>query len=174
MKISEKHQKEIETLMPPKERQSFLDSALETALKSRRGSDGKIFEVYVDGASRGNPGPAGGGFAVYLNGEEILTGHEHFGHKTNNQAEYLALRAALRTLYEHFPSAILHIHMDSKLAVEQLNGNYKVKSENVKPLFEEVRRILTQFPGFTATHVPRERNKRADELANRGIDEGGK
>ena len=129
-------------------------------------------EVYVDGGARGNPGPAGGGFAVYHNGKVVIKGSEYFGEKTNNQAEYLALRLALRELYDKFGNGDLDVKcfMDSQLVVEQMNGNYKVKSANVKPLFQEVRRIADQFKSFSINHVPREENALADKLANQAMD----
>ncbi|MFH0837639.1 MAG: ribonuclease HI family protein [Patescibacteria group bacterium] len=131
-------------------------------------------EVYVDGGARGNPGPAGGGFAVFREGKVIDKGSEYFGEKTNNQAEYLALRLALSGIYEKFGDGDVEVNcfMDSQLVVEQMNGNYKVKSENVKPLFREVRRIADQFKGFTISHIPREENYLADKLANQAMDRG--
>jgi ribonuclease HI len=130
--------------------------------------------VYIDGGARGNPGPAGGGFAVFQNGKVIVKGSEFFGEKTNNQAEYLALRLALREVYDKFGDGGLEVNcfMDSQLVVEQMNGNYKVKSANVKPLFQEVRRIADQFKSFTISHVPREENYLADKLANQAMDRG--
>lgn len=129
--------------------------------------------VYIDGGSRGNPGPAGGGFAVVENGKPTLKGSEFFDEKTNNQAEYLALRLALREVYAKFGDQTeLNCFMDSQLVVEQMNGNYKVKSENVRPLFQEVRRIADQFKSFSISHVPREENYLADHLANQAMDRG--
>lgn len=127
-------------------------------------------ELYVDGGSRGNPGSSGGGFAIFQNGKLVDKGSEYFGHKTNNQAEYLALRAGLRKAYELFKESPLHCFMDSMLAVEQMNGNFKVKSENIKPLFQEVRRIADQFKDFSISHIPREKNSVADSLANQAMD----
>lgn len=129
-------------------------------------------EVYIDGGSRGNPGPSGGGFAVFQNGKVIKKGSEYFGEKTNNQAEYMALRLALREVYDKFGDENLEVNcfMDSQLVVEQMNGNYKVKSKNVQPLFQEVRRIADQFKNFSISHVPREENYLADNLANQAMD----
>ncbi|MBN2306632.1 ribonuclease HI family protein [Candidatus Peregrinibacteria bacterium] len=131
-------------------------------------------QVYIDGGARGNPGPAGGGFAVYQNGKAVMKGSEYFGEKTNNQAEYLALRLALREVYSKFGDGDLELNcfMDSQLVVEQMNGNYKVKNANIKPLFQEVRRIADQFKSFTISHVPREENALADQLANQAMDRG--
>lgn len=173
MKISPKHQREIQKLLPQIQWQSFLDDAIESALKKKRAEQSAVIEIYTDGGSRGNPGPAGGGFAIYKGGKVILKGSEYFGEKTNNQAEYLALRLALREAYDHFPEAQVKCFLDSKLAVEQMNGNFKVKSENVRPLFEEVRRIADQFVFFSIQHVPRAQNKLADQLANEAMDKSG-
>ena len=103
-----------------------------------------------------------------------MKGSEFFGQKTNNQAEYLALRLALREIYAKLGdgNVDLNVFMDSQLVVEQMNGNYKVKSTNVKPLFQEVRRIADQFKSFTISHVPREENTVADALANQAMDRG--
>lgn len=171
MKIPILLQKKIEKLIPKKEQQTFLEEVIEEALKKKMPS--KIeenIEIYTDGGSRGNPGPSGGGFAIYKGGKLVLKGSEYFGQKTNNQAEYLALRLALREAYEKFKEAKIQCFLDSKLAVEQMNGNFKVKSENVRPLFEEVRRIADQFKAFSIYHIPREQNKVADRLANEAMD----
>ncbi len=129
--------------------------------------------VYIDGGSRGNPGPSGGGFAVIEGGKATIKGSEFYGEKTNNQAEYLALRSALREVYGKFgKETSIHCFMDSQLVVRQMNGEYKVKSENVRPLFQEVRRIADQFKDFSISHVPREENALADALANQAMDRG--
>lgn len=130
-------------------------------------------QIYVDGGSRGNPGYAGGGFVVFEKGKVVAKGSEYFGDKTNNQAEYLALRLALREVYARLGGeAEINCFMDSQLVVEQMNGNYKVKSENVRPLYQEVRRIADQFKSFSIDHIPREENSIADELANNAMDRG--
>jgi ribonuclease HI len=170
MKISDKHIKEIDKLMPKKDQQAFVNEAVETAINEFKLTQTDTVEVFVDGGSRGNPGPAGGGFGAYKNGKLVLKGSEYFGEKTNNQAEYLALRLALREVYEKFGDLKVKCYMDSQLVVEQMNGNYKVKSENVRPLFTEVERITSQFKDFKIEHVKREQNKLADELANKAMD----
>lgn len=130
--------------------------------------------LYVDGGSRGNPGPAGGGFVLLKNGKILHKGSEFFGEKTNNQAEYMALRLALNTIYLKFSGKETEVDcfMDSKLAVEQMNGNWKVKNANIKSLFQEARKIADQFKAFTITHIPREENGLADMLANQAMDRG--
>lgn len=131
-----------------------------------------IFELYVDGGARGNPGPAGGGFALYQGGKLVAKGQQFFGEQTNNQAEYLALRLALREAYDRFPGVEIRCLMDSELVVRQMRGEYKVKKPHLKPLFEEVRRIADQFKSFSIHHIPREENYLADKFANQAMDEG--
>ena len=172
MKLSDKHIKAISKVIPKKEQQAFLSGAIERALKEYELMNAKEVEVFVDGGSRGNPGPAGGGFAVYSKGKLVLKGSEYFGEKTNNQAEYLALRLALRETYDKFGDVKIKCYMDSQLVVEQMSGNYKVKSENVRPIFNEVRQIKDQFKGFSIEHVKREQNKIADKLANEAMSRG--
>lgn len=183
MNISEKHIKEIKKLIPKKDQQSFVENAIETGLQKHRMTKqpklnlgGKIkgaLELFTDGGSRGNPGISGGGYAVYKNGKLIDKGCEFFGVKTNNQSEYLALRLGLREVFEKYGDTSVNCYMDSKLAVEQLNGNFKVKNANIKPLFEEVSRITAQFKQFHISHIPREQNTVADEMANIAMDKRG-
>jgi len=170
MKLSEKQIKAIEKLIPAKERQRFVENAINKALEEHKALTADTIEVYTDGGSRGNPGPAGGGFAIYRGGKLVSKGSEYFGELTNNQSEYLALRLALREAYDKFSDCKVKCFMDSQLAVEQMNGNYKVKSVNVRPLYDEVRRIADQFKGFTISHIPREQNKIADQLSNDAMD----
>jgi 6-pyruvoyltetrahydropterin/6-carboxytetrahydropterin synthase len=129
----------------------------------------------TDGGSRGNPGPAGGGFAVYVDCVEIYSGQVSLGVATNNVAEYGALIAGLRAVLEHFPDVMadgsrLVIQADSQLMVRQLTGVYKVKSADLKPLFLEAQSLLRRVNDWTAEHVRRELNARADELANAAMD----
>jgi len=135
-------------------------------------SSEKNIEVYVDGGSRGNPGPAGGGYAIMSGGKVVTKGSKFFGKKTNNQAEYMALIAALEAVEKTFSDFTVNCFMDSQLVVEQMNGNYKVKSENVKPLFAEVKKISEKLPSFSISHIPREENFLADNLANQAMDRG--
>lgn len=132
----------------------------------------KHIELYVDGGSRGNPGPGGGGFAVFQDGEIILKGAKFFGNVTNNQAEYQALICGLEEIKKKLGAPAILCRMDSQLVVEQLNGNYKVKSPNVKPLFLKVQQLIDNFPKFSIEHIPREENYVADHLANQAMDDG--
>ncbi len=173
MNVSEKHKKEIEKRIPKKDQQAFLDTALEDALNKegkKTSEKSETIEIFTDGGSRGNPGPSGGGFVIFKGGKLVDKGSAYFGEKTNNQAEYLALHLALREAHEKFNTSKIHCFLDSKLVVEQMKGNFKVKSENVKPLFEETRRLMAQFKSFSIQHIPREQNKLADQMANEAMD----
>ncbi len=123
--------------------------------------------IYTDGASSGNPGKAGIGGVVSLGGRT----HEFsrfIGETTNNVAEYTALIVALEKALE-LGALEADVFMDSELVVRQINGLYKVRHENIKPLFEKCVLLLRRFRRFSVQHVPREQNKRADALSKEGI-----
>ena len=128
------------------------------------------FRASIDGAARGNPGPAGAG--VYVEAETGHPAEEHFealGKTTNNVAEYRALLLALRRAQERGAREI-EIRSDSLLLVEQLSGRYKVKAPHLKPLFVEAFMRAKRFHRFSIVHIPREKNCKADRLANLGAD----
>lgn len=129
--------------------------------------------IHIDGGARGNPGPAAAGVVIQdADTEKYL--HEAgywLGEATNNVAEYQGLLHALKAAAALNADA-LHIHSDSELMVKQINGEYRVKSPNLRSLFDEARRLLTSFDDWKMTHVRREKNKLADELANRAMDAG--
>ena len=130
------------------------------------------FSIFIDGASRGNPGIASVGISILDNhGEEIIAQGYKIGIATNNQAEYCALLCALEIYQKEvgIPGAHLKIFADSQLLVYQLTGRYKVKNPTIRKIFDEASIVLKSF-SRTIQHVPREKNKRADELANQGID----
>jgi len=129
-----------------------------------------IFRAYIDGAARGNPGPAGAG--VWVEPRSGDGAEEHFeslGRVTNNVAEYRALLLALGRAQE-LGAQEVEIFSDSLLLVEQVNGNYRVKADHLKPLISEALRRAKGFRRFRISHVRRERNKNADRLANLGAD----
>ncbi len=143
-----------------------------------------IIYINTDGGSRGNPGPAGIGVVFYdADGEEIHAYHEFIGEATNNQAEYRAIIKALQILVKSKwmeknngdKEKKIICRLDSKLVVEQINGNFKVKNEGIKPLIAEVMesKIKIDIP-ISFLHVRREKNTRADELANKAMDENSK
>ncbi len=126
----------------------------------------------IDGASRGNPGPAS--YAVVIrdaSGKIILELAKKLGRETNNVAEYYALLAALDYAVSHGISA-LRIRSDSELLVRQIQGRYKVKSPELKPLYERATKLVRQLSYFAIEHVRREQNRDADALANVALDSG--
>lgn len=131
----------------------------------------KTLRLFTDGAARGNPGPAGLGVVVEDDQGLRLRGLcRYIGKATNNQAEYLAIIEGLRAVEEWKPDR-LEVYLDSKLVVEQLAGRYRVKNADLAPLFRQASELLRRFPEVELKHVPREKNKGADALANKAIDE---
>lgn len=126
--------------------------------------------LYTDGAARGNPGPAGLGVVVEDDQGLRLRGLcRYIGTATNNRAEYLALIEGLRAVAEWKPDHV-DVFLDSKLVVEQVNGRWKIKHAELQPLARQVQEILRGLGSVTIAHVPREKNKGADALANKAID----
>lgn len=136
----------------------------------------KSLTVFTDGASRGNPGKAGIGVAIYANYsgshssptllEEVA---EYIGEATNNVAEYKALKIALERVVRYTPKRVL-FKLDSELLAKQINGKYKVRSSNMIPLYNEVMGLLKKIAKWKVVHIPRAENSIADGLANDGID----
>ena len=125
--------------------------------------------IYSDGASKGNPGPAGVGVVIEDERGRILQKVSKFiGHATNNEAEYSALIFGLETasLYQIDD---IELRLDSELVVRQLTGKYKVRSVDLKPFYEQAKRWLSKFKCVSITHVPREQNRGADRLANEAV-----
>ncbi len=128
--------------------------------------------AHIDGGARGNPGPAGYGVAVRDSaGKPIAEFSQYLGHRTNNYAEYSGLLGALDYCLKHEEPA-LKVISDSELMVKQLNGIYKVKSPELKVLYDEARKRINHLQWFRAEHVLREKNKDADRLANEAMDRG--
>ena len=127
--------------------------------------------AHVDGAARGNPGPAGIG-VIIADGEGVVVKEvaEPFGRTTNNVAEYSALiRALEEALILGCPA--IHIYTDSELMAHQINGKYAVKAPHLLPLYQRARILLGKFNHATVSHVRREFNRRADALSNIGADQ---
>lgn len=125
-------------------------------------------KIYIDGASRGNPGKAGAGVAVFSDGKEEEEISQFLGTKTNNEAEYTALIEALEYISENSVVSCT-IYSDSSLLVNQMKGLYKVKSEKVIPLYNKARKYVEGLD-IEFVWVRREYNKVADSLANKAID----
>ena len=127
--------------------------------------------LYTDGAARGNPGPAGAGAVIVSpQGHLVAKVGKFLGENTNNYAEYMGLILGLKRAKAMGIKA-LDVFADSELLVRQLNGEYQVKAENLRPLHEEARQLLAAFPGVTLRHIRREENEAADEMSNRAIDQ---
>ncbi len=125
----------------------------------------------IDGGSRGNPGPAAYGVVIRDGrGEIVAKLKKYIGRMTNNVAEYYALIAAMDYAQSHGIRA-LRIESDSELLVKQMRGQYKVKSEDLRPLFERAQKMSKAFDSFRIEHVYREQNREADALANEALDE---
>lgn len=140
------------------------------AMPDRQVSAAKHLTILADGAARGNPGPAAIGVVIMDETESILRELSWtIGKATNNQAEYQALIAGLEAAAE-MRAIRVTVNMDSELVVRQLQGIYKVKSPKLAPLFQRAWELRSRFESFLIAHVPRERNRRADALANRALD----
>jgi ribonuclease HI len=130
--------------------------------------------VYSDGGARGNPGPAAAAFIIYKNKKEIFKYSKYLGKATNNEAEYNALLSAISWIWEKQLNDIKKIifYLDSQLIVRQLNGSYKVKQERLKFFVEKIRVMENNInKKIIYVYVPREKNKNADLMVNKSIDE---
>ena len=126
-------------------------------------------DLYTDGGSRGNPGLAGAGFVISAGGETIVSRGVFLGQTTNNVAEYTAVREGLAAAKE-LQAQSIRLFSDSQLLVRQLNGQYKVKSENLKDIYFDCMELLASFTSWQAVHIPREQNAEADAMANQAMD----
>ena len=125
--------------------------------------------IYVDGASRGNPGPSAIGATIKdEQGKLIARISQGIGRTTNNQAEYRAIITALEKAIR-LGARQIELNADSELAVRQIKGRYRVKNSALKPLHQQVRQLQNQLESFTINHIPRQQNQEADELANRAL-----
>ena len=158
--------KRISKISPPASARLFSDSR-------PAAPPAGVHIANIDGASRGNPGPAS--YAVVLrdpSGKIVLELAKNVGRETNNVAEYFALLAALDYATSHGIRA-LRIRSDSELLVRQMEGRYKVKSADLKPLHERGSKLARQLEYSIIEHVPREMNREADGLANLALDQAG-
>jgi ribonuclease HI len=128
--------------------------------------------IYTDGGARGNPGPAGLGAVLYdTDRKKVAEVSQFLGVATNNQAEYRAVIAALEKA-RALGAAELDFYLDSELVVKQLNREYKVKNKDLAPLFLMIYNLSLSFRRITYTHIFREQNQAADQLANEAMDRG--
>lgn len=125
--------------------------------------------INIDGASRGNPGLSGIGIVIVKENWKILEHKEFIGTKTNNQAEYIALKKAMQIAFGLDDK--ITILSDSLLLVNQRTNRYKLRNKQLKDIFREISNLERHFQTVIYKHVPRSRNRNADLLANQAIDE---
>jgi ribonuclease HI len=124
-----------------------------------------MYSLYFDGCSKGNPGKAGAGFVIYKDDVEIMSGNKYLGKQTNNVAEYSGLIMGLQQAVDLGISE-LNVYGDSMLVIKQMQGKYKVNSPSIKPYYEKAKTFPIKSEFF---HIYREKNSRADELANQAL-----
>lgn len=131
--------------------------------------------IYTDGASRGNPGQASYGFTISDEKRHLIYEEgKYIGVTTNNVAEYTAVLEAFKYTKEKLTidnsQLIINVFADSRLIVEQLSGRFKIKNPNLKILFDQIKILEMEIGGIFYTHIPREKNFKADSLANEALD----
>ena len=134
-----------------------------------------LLVIFTDGGARSNPGPAGIGIVGYTDDEQgnrvkVFELKKYLGSQTNNFAEYTALIEGLLFAIQKGYTRI-HCFADSELMVKQLNGEYKVKEPTLKPLYDQVKKLVQSFTEISFSHVMRTHNKEADLLVNKAVDE---
>jgi ribonuclease HI len=137
----------------------------------------KTWTCYTDGGARGNPGPAGCGAYIISPEGHASEFSEFLGNGTNNMAEYagviLALTELKKKLGKHTKEVRVEIRLDSELVKKQLSNEYQIKELSLVPAFIEIHNLhVSAFPHLSFVHVPREKNKDADRLANAAMDQG--
>lgn len=129
----------------------------------------KRVEVFIDGAARGNPGPAGLGVVIKdADKKTIKEFYKYIGNATNNIAEYSALVYGLKAAHM-LGAADVKLNLDSELAARQLKGEFRVRDLKIKPLFDQAIHLINGFKSFEVRHIRREENREADKLANKAI-----
>lgn len=126
--------------------------------------------IYTDGASRNNPGEAGAGVYILQDGKPVEQIARYLGKTTNNIAEYSAAIIGLDHAVKRGAVSV-KLMADSELLVKQINGQYKVKNEGLKPLHAKIKGLIAQIGSVEVQYIPRGQNKEADALANKAIDE---
>jgi len=129
--------------------------------------------IHTDGGARGNPGPAAAGISIVDadSGDALHEAGYYLGETTNNVAEYQGLLRALNKAQE-LGATRISVRSDSELMVRQIHGQYRVKSDALKPLYQDVMKHLSEVKQWDVEHVRRDGNKRADQLANAAMDAG--
>ena len=131
-------------------------------------TENEITEIYIDGASRGNPGDSGIG--IFFKNQEQNNFKKYIGIGTNNNAEYTALITALEIAIG-LKLRRIRVFTDSMLVANQINGSWKVKDADIRVLFSNAKKLIENFDDFSITHIRRELNSEADQLANDAINE---
>jgi len=130
-----------------------------------------MLKIYIDGASRGNPGKASYAYIIKKRNKVLIEKCDYIGFTTNNVAEYMAFIKALEYIAINFnEEKEVVVYSDSELVVKQLNGLYKVKSPEIRALYDKVMKYSKNFTRFSVIYIPRERNKKADQLCNLSLD----
>ena len=125
--------------------------------------------IHSDGVSRGNPGPAAIGAIIRDERGRLLASiSQPIGRATNNQAEYRAIIAALEKVLA-LGARQVELNSDSELVVRQIKGQYRVRKEALRPLYQRVKELQSLLEGFTVRHIPRQQNREADKLANAAL-----
>lgn len=162
---SEREQKKRERAAAAEAERQASEAAAQVAARPVR------TRLFTDGAARGNPGPAGAGAVIISpDGHIVAKVGKFLGDETNNVAEYMGLILGLRRA-KAMGIKELDVLADSELMVKQLNGDYAVKAEHLKPLHHEACELLKAFTVIEIRHIPREENAQADAMSNRAIDE---
>jgi len=130
------------------------------------GREPPIMTVFIDGGAKGNPGVAGAGIYIELQGESWAGLFEYLGHQTNNYAEYAALLRALEYGAQH-GFRRLEVYSDSQLMVRQISGEYRVKNHVLRTLHGKAQALIGRFEQVRIHHIPREQNRKADSLVKK-------
>ncbi len=133
-------------------------------------SDTNVLTIFTDGASRNNPGEAGAGVFILQDNKPVARLARYLGTTTNNIAEYTAAIMGMEHAVKLGASRV-RLFADSELLVKQLNGQYKVKNEGLKPLHHKVKELIAKIGSVEVQYIPRAQNREADALANKAIDE---
>lgn len=172
-------ERRLQELFPKiRDRERFIIEAIEEAMEGKATETtqpefiGGTLHLFSDGGSRGNPGQAA--IAAILEdpmrGKVLREYMDRIGIETNNVAEYRALIEGLKIARQYHPNRLI-CHLDSELIVRQLNGQYQVKMQTLKPYYDEIQEISAELPDVVFEHIPREDNYRADALVNKALDE---
>lgn len=127
--------------------------------------------VFIDGASKGNPGPSGIGVIICRGGKPVQNISRYIGCATNNVAEYSALICGLLECLSMKAESVV-MHTDSQLLARQINGEYRVRHPGIAELYDQSRQLIAGIKKFSIRHIPREENRGADKLANEAVKEG--